>query len=270
MAIGLSEACRLTGKPKSTIHRAMQAQRLPFTTGPGNTRLIEVDDLERLYPLLQPRNPAKEPSVAEPEETEPQKPVSGVSGAGRRALKTDDRAMIYRGCTVAQLSEIFGMRDVTVFKRIAGIEPSGIGHGGALIYRIIDVAPRLIQLRLSEDVIREHLATMRPQDLPQGLHKAYWDGAMARHRFAEKSGELWPTEDVLAGASLAFQTLRQGLLLLPDQLRSEADINETQHAATQRIVDELIEGLRERLITDFESGKHRRSSASNNSPIGSA
>lgn len=250
--VGLGEAARLTGKPKSTIHRAMVAGRLLFSVGEDNARLIDTSDLERLYPLVQQPSRNLE-AVADSDEAEPQKMV-----VGRRAsLSNEDRTMMYRGCTVAQLSEIFNMRDVTVFRRIAGVAPSGIGHGGALIYRIADVAPRLIQLKLNEETIREHLAKMRPQDLPPGLHKAYWDGAMSRQRYAEKSGELWPTEDVLAGANLAFQTLRQGLLLLPDQLRSETDLNDTQHAMAQRLVDELIEGLRERLIADFQSGKHR-------------
>lgn len=57
-AIGLSEAARLTGKPRSTIHRAMKDGRLSFTVGPGGARLIDPAELERVYPIRPPRNNA--------------------------------------------------------------------------------------------------------------------------------------------------------------------------------------------------------------------
>ena len=48
---GLSEAARLTGKPRSTIHRAMRDGRLSYAVGPDGARLIELSELERIYPV---------------------------------------------------------------------------------------------------------------------------------------------------------------------------------------------------------------------------
>lgn len=67
---------------------------------------------------------------------------------GTRQTKRSDRGPgpgnYLSGTTVNQLAEIFGMRDETVYRRIAGIEPSGTGRNGAAIYKISDVAPRLL------------------------------------------------------------------------------------------------------------------------------
>lgn len=56
--IGLSEAAKLVGKPRSTIHRAMKDGRLSFTVGPSGARLIDPAELERVYPLNPQRNGA--------------------------------------------------------------------------------------------------------------------------------------------------------------------------------------------------------------------
>lgn len=188
-----------------------------------------------------------------PEET-PRKPRRQAAGA-------EDRQVIYRGATVNQLADMFGMRPETVFRRIAGIEPSGTGKNGILIYRVADVAPVLIRVPITADMVREHIVRMRPSDLPPSLQKAYWDGALARHRYSQIAGELWHTQDVLLSANEAFQTLRQGLLLLPDQLRGEIDLDDTKSSIVQQIVDGLIEGLRERLITNLRAGSGTRPAA---------
>jgi uncharacterized protein DUF1441 len=179
-----------------------------------------------------------------------------VNAPRKRRAQTSakDRGIIYRGATVNQLAEIFGMRDETVYRRIAGIEPSGTGRNGAAIYAIKDVAPRLLRIPITAEMVREHIIKMRPSDLPPSLQKSYWDGALARHRYAEKAGELWQTSDVISAAAEAFQTLRQGLLLLPDQLRAEIDLDDNAHSIVQTLVDALIEGLRERLISNFQPG----------------
>jgi hypothetical protein len=57
-SIGLSEAARLTGKPRSTIHRAMKDGCLSYTVGPDGARLIDPAELERVYPLQADSNTA--------------------------------------------------------------------------------------------------------------------------------------------------------------------------------------------------------------------
>lgn len=49
--IGLTEAARLTGKDKATIHRAMKSGKLSFTVGDGGERQIDPAELDRVFPI---------------------------------------------------------------------------------------------------------------------------------------------------------------------------------------------------------------------------
>jgi hypothetical protein len=59
--IGLTEASKLTGKDKTTIHRAMKSGRLSFTVGDDGDRQIDPAELERVF-LIKPQ--VGEPEVA--------------------------------------------------------------------------------------------------------------------------------------------------------------------------------------------------------------
>lgn len=47
--IGLTEAAKLTGKDKATIHRAMKSGRLSFTVSENGERQIDPAELERVF-----------------------------------------------------------------------------------------------------------------------------------------------------------------------------------------------------------------------------
>ena len=49
--IGLTEAAKLTGKNKATIHRAMKDSRLSFTVAENGERQIDPAELERVFPI---------------------------------------------------------------------------------------------------------------------------------------------------------------------------------------------------------------------------
>ena len=49
--IGLTEAAKLTGKNKTTIHRAMENGTLSHTVGKNGQRLIDPAELERVFPI---------------------------------------------------------------------------------------------------------------------------------------------------------------------------------------------------------------------------
>lgn len=52
--IGLSEAAKLTGKDKATIHRAMVSGRLSFIVDPDGARRIDPAELERVFRIRTP------------------------------------------------------------------------------------------------------------------------------------------------------------------------------------------------------------------------
>lgn len=52
MQVKLQRAADLTGKSRSTIHRAMEKGRVSFTTSEDGERVIDVAELERAFGLL--------------------------------------------------------------------------------------------------------------------------------------------------------------------------------------------------------------------------
>lgn len=69
--VGLQRAAELTGRSRSTIHRAMAAGRLSFARSETGERLIDVAELERVFGLSVPDE--KDGNVApEPPQTDPQ------------------------------------------------------------------------------------------------------------------------------------------------------------------------------------------------------
>jgi hypothetical protein len=57
--IGLTEAAKLTGKDKATIHRAMKSGRLSFTVSDDGERQIDPAELERVFPIKQQNDEAE-------------------------------------------------------------------------------------------------------------------------------------------------------------------------------------------------------------------
>lgn len=52
MKVKLQQAAELTGKSRSTIHRAMEKGRVSFDNDATNERVIDVSELERVFGLL--------------------------------------------------------------------------------------------------------------------------------------------------------------------------------------------------------------------------
>ena len=57
--IGLTEAAKLTGKNKATIHRAMKDNRLSFTVNDNGERQIDPAELGRVFPIVRRREEDK-------------------------------------------------------------------------------------------------------------------------------------------------------------------------------------------------------------------
>jgi DNA-binding transcriptional MerR regulator len=49
--VGIAEAARMAGVAQSTVHRAMQAGRLSYTTDPTGKRRIDVAELQRVFEI---------------------------------------------------------------------------------------------------------------------------------------------------------------------------------------------------------------------------
>lgn len=100
--IGLAEAARLTGKNRSTLHRAMKTGRLSYTVNDAGQRQIDVAELQRVFDLRSP----------------PPELVNGATRAGTPASL--QRHSAQRG-EVAALREIIDTLRATVASQEATI-----------------------------------------------------------------------------------------------------------------------------------------------------
>ena len=57
--ISISEASRLTGKSRTTLHRLIKAGELSSSSGMKNTKLLDTSELLRVFGTLSPVQPAQ-------------------------------------------------------------------------------------------------------------------------------------------------------------------------------------------------------------------
>jgi len=166
-------------------------------------------------------------------------------------LDTESRAIIYQGASVNQLGEIFRMKTPDIARRLGDLQPVGVGRQNNPLYELREAAQRLIPMPVTPEMIDLYMRRVNGRDLPPILNKLYWEGKLSRDRYLERSNELWFTEDVSRVAAESFQSIRMSIMLIPDVLREESDLNERQFRMVQRIVDDALEAARVRLIADL-------------------
>lgn len=195
--------------------------------------------------------------------------TQSLTSSQRAYLDPVSRAMIYDGASVNQLAEMFNIRVPDVARKLGGLEPVGLGRQGNPLYRIPDAAARLIKIPVTPEMISGHLKRMNPKDLPPLLSKLFWDAMTSRRKYEEFAGELWLSADVMEVASDVYQSLRMSLLLIPDQLRDNTQINDAQLRMVQGIIDTALEAARERLISDLRKsgGSRSRPDAEEDEPL---
>lgn len=183
-------------------------------------------------------------------------------------LDTESRAIIYQGASVNQLGEIFRMKTPDVMRKLGDLPPVGTGRQGNPIYELRDAARRLVPMAIEPHDIDRYMRRVNGRDLPPILNKLYWEGKLSRDRYLERANELWFTEDVNRVASESFQAIRMSILLLPDVLRDEGDLNERQFRIVQRIVDDALEATRVRLVANLrKSDQIRPGSVEEDGPL---
>lgn len=175
-----------------------------------------------------------------PDKDDPVK-VSGI-------LDEVSRGIIFQGVSVPQLRAIFNLKDEDVMRRLGDLSPVGTGRQNNPVYNLAQAAARIVRPRITPEAIDAYMRTANPANMPPMVSKHYWEGLRTRERYREEVDELWYTEDVMRLLSETFQTIRATLVLLPDAMRGREDMTEAQFRFVQRLVDDMIEDVRARLV----------------------
>lgn len=170
-------------------------------------------------------------------------------GLGATLIDDEGRSILYEGCSISQLSTIFGLDNREVSRRINGIAHCG-ERKGYPIYKIADVAHRLIPP--AQQDVSEAIKKMSPKDLPPSLTREYWAAQSARLKYEEDAGDLWRTADVLATLSEIFKTARMSILLMRDLVERRTELSHKQRDIIQELIDGVLDDLSDSLIKRFQ------------------
>jgi hypothetical protein len=173
-----------------------------------------------------------------------------IGGSGRR-YTAEDRAIIFQGCPVSTLAEIFRMKRQNVERKLVSCPVAGISNQGTPLYHIADAAPFLMRVKLTEKQVYDTLQRADPKDFPPMTNKIFWEGLAQRRKYEEQVGDLWHTSDIATVLGQAFNAVRMSLLLLPDELSDQAGLNEQQRKVVQDTVDATLVNCRDALVDEL-------------------
>lgn len=180
--------------------------------------------------------------------------TSSPRGKGRPADEETLR-VIYEGCTLTQMMEIFRMDYRTFHRRLgrSDVKPCG-QRGGHDIYQIHEVAPWVLPPKMD---IEQYLKNMNPKDLPKMLTKEYWQGMLSRQSYLRKEGELWSTYDVQKAFSEIVQVLIMNSRVIEDEVDRKAELTSRQRQLVRDSIDALINSCRDKLEAHFIGRKSK-------------
>lgn len=172
-------------------------------------------------------------------------------------MATENELLII-GATVTDLAQLFGIDRKDVRARIGDIPPRA-KRGNLDVWRVRDVASRLVKLDDNmTETVRRILATHHT-DLPKMLSKEFWYGQNQRLRYMIAVGDLWDTPAVVELASEVFKTLRLSLMLASDSVERSTGLTEAQREIIENLMHEALNNAREKLVVNLANGRKNTS-----------
>lgn len=154
-----------------------------------------------------------------------------------------------RGVPMSTLSRIFRMEVDTARRKLAGVKPIG-ERNGYPTYSVAEAAEYLVSPKID---VEAYLKKLRPQDMPQGIQKQFWDAQNARLKFMADAKHLWRTDTIQYALSDIFKTVRQRVLLFSDTVERQTGLTEEQRNLVQGMADGLLDDLRESIIKSAQN-----------------
>lgn len=156
-----------------------------------------------------------------------------------------DNKVIHAGVTTSWLMEAFRMDRVTVRKRLKGLPPIRNERGNVPIYDFKQAADLLATPKIS---VAEILKTLKPEDLPPGLQKDFWDALVKKQKYELQAKLLWRTEDVLDVFGDVFKHIKTSLQLFVSEVETKRGLTKEQRQLVIELVDALQTDIHDRLV----------------------
>lgn len=176
-----------------------------------------------------------------------------VQKVDSKVMDDETKGLLFEGASISQLGKLFGMDNRTVQSKITGIEPCG-RRAGHPIYSVKEAAPFLVEQQLNINDIEQVITYVRRlnhTNLPKMLTKEFWTAMLAKQKFEEQAGDLWPTTKVAEVYGDLVKAIRVPLLLAKDNILNECEISPRQHSILDSIIDGLLGELQDAVVKQF-------------------
>lgn len=163
-----------------------------------------------------------------------------------RIEKKVDTTVFLRPVTISFLAEVFRMNPVTVKKRLAALNP--VGMGGARrpveVYDFVEAAAYLVKPKIDLVTL---LSSLNSNNIPPHINKTFWDAMNAKAKWEANARHTWRDEDVLAVLGTAAIKIREVSLLWVDQLPDKVSLSGENIKALRQAVADLLEQIKTEL-----------------------
>ena len=156
---------------------------------------------------------------------------------------------LMKGLPVSTISRLFRMEVDTARRKIRDLKPVGERNGYPL-YNVAEAAEFLVQPKVD---LEAYLKKLRPQDMPQGIQKQFWDAQNGRLKFMADAGHLWRTDKVQRAVADLFKVVRQRTMLFADTVDRQTGLTDEQRAIVQAMADGLLNDLHDAVIEHFKN-----------------
>jgi hypothetical protein len=222
------------------------------------------DDLLGVLPQEKPKRgggrPTNEAVAARESERRAQieESLRGSQFAKQGKSALGDPYSIQAGVNITWLCQAFRQDIKTVRRKLADLDPIGVGARKMEIYDFPAAASRLA--KPLPDAMAQFIRGMRVQDLPIQLQHPYWSAMRVRQIYEEHAGQLWKTDDVLEVFADTFKTIKSQMQLWVDDVDSNQELTNDQRILLGQMVDGLQDDIHARLV-EMPKLKQTRSSA---------
>lgn len=175
----------------------------------------------------------------------------GKSIAEQKAIDKETQVMMFEGCSLSQLTQIFGQDIRKIKAKLHGLEPVKM-RAGHPIYSLAEAARYLVEPMWPID---EYIKRMNHADLPMLLRKEYWAGMRSRQLYEAAAGDLWPTEKVMDHISELLKSFALPLRLASDTVEREVGLTPEQRKILIRIMDETLSNVHASALRMCEESK---------------
>lgn len=174
--------------------------------------------------------------------------------ADQKSFDRDTQVMMFEGCSLSQLAQIFSMDVKKVKAKLHGLAPVST-RAGHPIYSIKEAARRLVEPIWP---IEEYVKHMNHTDLPVMLRKEYWAGQRSQQIYQIAAGELWPTDQVIEHITELLKTISISLRLTSDSVERETSLTPKQRNIVIRMMDEALANAHSEVEKKLKRAKARK------------